>query len=76
MNAQKGKDGNNKFHVHNKPKRNGEYVADFSLENRLACLNTKFKKREGNQWTYSYQNNSKAQLDIYKQEVEKQHLKL
>ena len=28
----------------NRQNRNGEYLADFSLENRFACLNTKFQK--------------------------------
>ena len=38
-------------------------MVDFSLENRLACLNTKFQKREGKLWTYTYLNNFKAQLN-------------
>ena len=43
INAQIGKiDKNNKFCLHNLSNGNGEYLADFSLENRLACLNTKF----------------------------------
>ena len=44
MNSFIGKDGNNKFCLHNSPNKNGEYQADFSLENRLVCLNTKFQK--------------------------------
>ena len=47
MNAQIGKDENNKFSLHNLLNRNGEYLADFSLKNSLSCLNTKFQKREG-----------------------------
>ena len=31
MNAQIGKDENNKFCLHNFPNRNDEYLADFSL---------------------------------------------
>ena len=27
------------------------------------CLNTKFQKREGKLWTYTYTNNTKAQID-------------
>ena len=46
MNAQIGKDENNKFLLHNLLNRNWEYLADFLLKNRLACLNTKFPKRE------------------------------
>ena len=33
------------------------------IENRLACLNTNYQKREGKQWTYTYANNTKAQID-------------
>ena len=43
--------------------RNGEHLTDFTLENRLTCLNTKFQKREGKLWTYTYANNTKAQID-------------
>ena len=30
----------------NSPKRKGEYLAKFVLENKLACLDTKFQKRK------------------------------
>ena len=33
------------------------------IENRLTCLNTNYQEREGNLWTYTYVNNSKAQID-------------
>ena len=33
------------------------------IENRLTCLNTNYQKREGKLWTYTYTNNSKAQID-------------
>ena len=32
-------------------------------ENRLTCLNTNYQTREGKLWTYTYANNSKAQID-------------
>ena len=32
-------------------------------KNRLTCLNTKFQKRKGKLWTYTYANNTKAQID-------------
>ena len=32
-------------------------------ENRLTCLNTNIRKREGKLWTYKYANNSKPQID-------------
>ena len=67
MDAHVGKDRNNKFCLHNLLNRNSEYLAKFSLENRLACLNTKFQKRDG---TYEHTLTHKAQLDILK-EVDK-----
>ena len=61
-----GKDENDKFCLLNSLNKNGEYLADFPHENTLACLNTKFQKREGNIWPYNYPNNSKTQLnDIF-----------
>ena len=36
---------------------------DFTIENRLNCLNTNFQKGEGNLWIYTYANNTKAQID-------------
>ena len=47
MNAQIGKDENDKFCLHNLSNRNCEYLTDFSLKNSLSCLNTKFQKCEG-----------------------------
>ena len=43
------------------------------MENRLTCLNTNYQKREGKLWTYTYANNSKAQIDyvFINQEMEK-----
>ena len=63
MNAQIGKNRNNKYSLHNTSNRNGQYLIDFMIENRLTCLNTNFQKREGKLWTYTYVNNSKAQID-------------
>ena len=48
MNAQIGKNVNHKFSLHNLSNRNGQHLTDFTLENRLICLNTKFQKMEGN----------------------------
>ena len=47
----------------NSSNRNGQYLIDFTIENRLTCLNTNFQKREGKLWTYTYANNTKAQID-------------
>ena len=63
MNAQIGKNGNNKYSLHNTSNRNGQHLTDFMIKNRLACLNTNYQKREGKLWTYTYANNTKAQID-------------
>ena len=63
MNAQIGKNRNNKYILHNVSNRNGQHLIDFMIENRLTCLNTNFQKREGKLWTYTYANKSKAQID-------------
>ena len=64
MNAQIGKNGNNKYSLHNTSNRNGKHLTDFMIENRLTCLNTNYQKREGKLGTYTYANNSKAQIDF------------
>ena len=63
MNAQIGKNVNCKFSLHNSSNRNREHLSDSMWENRLTCLNTKFQKRKGKLWTYTYANNTKAQID-------------
>ena len=64
MYAQIGKNVNHKFRRHNSSNRNREHLTDFTLENRLTCLSTKFQKKEGKLWTNSYANNTKAQIDF------------
>ena len=44
MNAQIGKNRNNKYSLHNTSNRNGQHLIDFMIENRLTCLNTNFQK--------------------------------
>ena len=61
MNAQIGKNRNNKYSLHNTSNRNGQHLIDFMIENRLTCLNTNFQKSEGKLSTYTYVNKSKAQ---------------
>ena len=71
MHAQIGKEENNKFYVHNSLSRKGKYFTDFSLENRLTCLNTKFQKMGWKTMDLhqpKYQNTDR--LLIYKQEVD------
>ena len=60
MNDQIWKKGNHKYSLHNLSNRNGQHLTDFTIENRLTCLNTNFQKREGKLWTYTYANNTKA----------------
>ena len=63
MNAQIGKNRNNKYSLHNTSNRNGQHLTDFMIENRLTCLNINYEKREGKLWTNTYANSSKAQID-------------
>ena len=63
INAQIGKNGHNIYNLHNTSNRNGQHLTDFMIENRLTCLNTNYQKREGKLWTYTYANNTKAQID-------------
>ena len=63
MNAQISKNVSNKFSLHNSSNRNGEHLTDFTLENKLTSLNTKFQKRKEKLWSYTYANNAKAQID-------------
>ena len=63
MNAQIGKNRNNKYSLHNTSNWNGQHLNDFMIKNRLTCIDTSYQKREGKLWTYTYANNSKAQID-------------
>ena len=63
MNAQIRKNRNHKYNLHNVSNRNGQHLTDFTIENRLTCLNTNFQKREGKLWTHMYANNTKAEID-------------
>ena len=63
INAQIGENVNHKFSLHNSSNRNGEHLTDFTLENKITYLNTKFQKRKGKLWTNSNANNTKTQID-------------
>ena len=63
MNAQIGKNVNNKFSLHNSSNRNGKHQTNFTRENRLTCLNSRFQKKKGKLRTYTYANKTKAQID-------------
>ena len=47
MNAQIGKNRNNKYSLHNTSNRNGQHLTDYMIENRLTCLNTNYQKKGG-----------------------------
>ena len=63
MNAQIGKNRNNKYSLRNTSNRNGQHLIDFMIEKRLTCLNRNFQKREEKLWTHTHANKSKAQID-------------
>ena len=63
VNAQIGRNGNHKYSLHNSSNRNGQHQTDLTIENGLTCLNTNFQKIEGKSWTYTYVNNTKAQIE-------------
>ena len=42
MNAQIWKKGNPKYSLYNWSNRNGQHLTDFTIENKLICLNKKF----------------------------------
>ena len=49
MNAHIGKNGSNKYSLHNPSNRNGQHlITDFMIENRLTCFNTNNQKRREN----------------------------
>ena len=48
--------------LHNLPKRNGEFLKEFSLENNLSAQDTKLQKMERKLRTYNYPNDTKSQL--------------
>ena len=43
MNAQIGKNRNNRYSLHNTSNRNGQHLTEFMMENRLTCLNTNIR---------------------------------
>ena len=42
MNAQIGKNGNNKYSLNHTSNRNGQHLTDFMIENKSTCLNTNY----------------------------------
>ena len=63
MNVQIGKNVDRKFSLHNSSNKYGAHLTDFTLENWLTYLNTKFQNRKGKVWTCAYTNNAKTQID-------------
>ena len=62
-NAPISKNVNHKFSRHNSSNRNGKHLRDFTLENRLTCLNTKFEKKKENHGLHPRKNNTKTQIN-------------
>ena len=50
MNAQIGKNRNNKYSQHNTSNRNGQHLTDFTIENSLYWGMLIYQKREGKLW--------------------------
>ena len=63
MNAQIGKPDCKGSHFHEKTNRNGKLLTDLTNERDLIDLSTKYCKRTGKLWTFTYPNGNKAQLD-------------
>ena len=61
MNTQIAKD--NALDLHNLLNRNCENLVDFSLGLSFSRTKTKFPKRVGKLWTYTFFNRAKAELD-------------
>jgi len=65
FNAKLGHDkGHTPLQFHTETNRNGSYLIDFLNESNMSCINTKFQKRRGKKWTFSYPNGVKAQIDF------------
>ena len=60
INAQIRKNESNKFSWHKLSNRNEELPSNFSLENGLTCLSTKFWKKKGKLWINTDANNAKV----------------
>jgi len=64
FNAKLGHDKGHIHSFHTETNRNGSYLIDFLNESNMSCINTKFQKRRGKKWTFSYPNGVKAQIDF------------
>ena len=56
FNAKLGNTDSFKNSLHGMPNRNGEFLKDFLIENKLVYLNTYYQKRTGKKWTFIYPN--------------------
>ena len=63
MNAKIGKDSCSGDSYHTDTNRNGEFLLDLLNECELVNLSTRYCKKKGKLWTFSYPNGVKAQLD-------------
>lgn len=63
MNAQIGKDDCKGTYYHDTTNRNGHLLLELMSECGMVNLMTKYQKRRGKIWTFTYPNGTKAQLD-------------
>ena len=63
FNAQLGTSAEIQHTYHTQNNRNGDYFEQFLIQNNLSCLNTRFQKKDGKKWSFSYPNGAKALLD-------------
>lgn len=63
MNAKVGTQNSKILSFNRKSNRNGKLLLDMIEECELVLLNTKFQKRIGKLWTFTYPNGQKSQLD-------------
>ena len=63
MNAKIGKSDCEGSHFHELTNRNGQLLIDMMNECDLIGLSTKYRKRKGKLWSFTYPDGTKAQLD-------------
>lgn len=64
FNAKLGQETGYLHSFHKCSNRNGLLLHEYIVESRLICLNAKYQKRQGKKWTFSYPNQTRAQLDF------------
>ena len=64
FNAKLGQNYGFKHSFHKGTIRNGLLLHDFMNENKMVCLNIKYKKRTRKKWTFTYPNGVRSQIDF------------